>query len=76
VPGRVLDARGRRRRSGGPSATTSWARAPRVSGGGAGQGERRRGSPRAAIDYEAGWRLGAATRGGVLAGGRVGGDSG
>jgi hypothetical protein len=48
----------RRCRSGGPSAARSWGRAPRLSGGGAGQGERRWGSPRAAVDCEAGWRRG------------------
>jgi hypothetical protein len=49
----------RRRRSRDPSATRSWARAPWLSGGCARQGERRRGSLRAAVDCEAGWRLGA-----------------
>jgi hypothetical protein len=41
-----------------------------------GQQERRWGSLRAAVDFEAGWRLGAAARDGVLAGGRVDDDSG
>jgi hypothetical protein len=50
----------RHRLSGGPSTARSWARAPQLSGGCAGQGERRRGSPTAAVDCEAGWRLGAA----------------
>jgi hypothetical protein len=89
VPGRARDAcsavvttratalwHGRRHQSGGPSAARSWARAPRISSGDVGQGEQRRGSPRAAVDCEAGWRLGAVARGGVLTGGRVGGNSG
>jgi hypothetical protein len=55
--------RGRCHRSGGPSAVRSWAKAPRLSGGCARQVERRRGSPSAAVDCEAGWRLGEAARG-------------
>jgi hypothetical protein len=80
VPDHARDAsalwRGRYRRSGAPSMARSWARAPRLSGGCAGLGERRRGSPKVMVDCEAGWRLGVAARGGVLTGGRVGDDSG
>jgi hypothetical protein len=67
--------RGRRRRSGGPSMTWSWTIAPWLSGRCAGQGEWRWGSPRAAVDCEVGWRLGAAVHDGVLTGGRVGSDA-
>jgi hypothetical protein len=54
----------------------SWARAPRLSGGCAGQGERWRGLSRWWHDDGAERRLGAVARGGVLTGGRVSGDSG
>jgi hypothetical protein len=76
VPPHSGHTRGRRHRSRGPSMARSCARAPRLSGGCARQEERRRGSPRAAIDCEAEWWLGVAARGGVLAIGRVGSDTG
>jgi hypothetical protein len=73
VPGRSPSAGRMVARS---PAARSWARTPRLSGGCAGQGEQRRGSPRWWRDDGAERRLDVAVCGGVLTRGRVGGDSG